>query len=308
VAKPESFRSAATQVRGGASAGEIRAAFVSRQPVSPPSWPQRPADVVELANGLDVGAQQQGWSRTMEDVSVERDDRSVQGDVVSTDRSSTAVCYDAARGVSYPKPRLRGVLHQVSFAVSLVAGPLLVAAAHGTPAKIAAGVYATSVTALFAVSALYHRIAWQPAARRRMQRLDHAMIFILIAGTYTPVLLLRMPKPHDMVGLCAVWGLALTGLVGHMCWLNAPERLIGGIYLGLGWLGVPALPLLLHRIVPAGLALVIAGGALYTLGALGYHRRWPNPVPDVLGFHEVFHTFVCAAVACHYLAIAIFVL
>ncbi len=227
---------------------------------------------------------------------------------MTTDRSLTQVCYDAARGVSYPRPRLRGMLHLVSFAVSLVAGPLLVADAHGTTAKIAAGIYAASVTGLFAASALYHRITWQPAAHRRMQRLDHAMIFILIAGTYTPVLLLRMPMPYDVVGLCAVWGLALTGLVAHMCWLNAPERLIGGIYLGLGWLAVPALPVLAHRIAPAGLALIIAGGALYTLGALGYHRRWPNPAPAVFGFHEVFHTFVCAAVACHYLAIAIFVL
>jgi hemolysin III len=227
---------------------------------------------------------------------------------VSTDSSLTEVCYDAARGVSYPRPRLRGALHQVSFAVSLVTGVLLVTAAHGTTAKIAAGVYAASVTGLFAASALYHRITWQPAARRRIQRLDHAMIFMLIAGTYTPVLLLRMPEPYDVIGLCTVWALALTGLVVHMRWLNAPERLIGGIYLGLGWLALPALPLLLHRIAPAGLILIATGGALYTLGALGYHRRWPNPAPAVFGFHEVFHTFVCTAVACHYLAIAIFVL
>jgi hemolysin III len=115
---------------------------------------------------------------------------------------------------------------------------------------------------MFAASALYHRIRWQQTARRRMQRLDHAMIFILIAGTYTPVLLLRMPTPYDVVGLCAVWGLALAGLVGHMCWLTAPERLIGGIYLGLGRLAVPALPVLLHHIAPAGLVLLVAGGVL----------------------------------------------
>ena len=227
---------------------------------------------------------------------------------MTTNRLPTEGCYDAGRGVSYPRPRLRGVIHEVSFVVSLVAGPLLLSNARGATATIAAGVYAASVTGLFAASALYHRITWHGAARRRMQRLDHAMIFMLIAGTYTPVLALRVPKPYDVVGLCAVWGLALTGLVVHMCWLHAPERLIGGIYLGLGWLGVPALPLLIHRIAPAGLALIVAGGVLYTLGALGFHRRWPNPAPDVFGFHEVFHTFVCAAVACHYLAIAIFVL
>jgi len=196
---------------------------------------------------------------------------------VSTESSSTAVCYDATNGVDYPRPRLRGVLHQVSFALSLVAAPLLLTVAHTTTAKVAAGVYAASVTGMFAASALYHRVGWRDAARRRMQRLDHAMIFILIAGTYTPVLLLRMPTPYDVIGLGAVWGLALAGLVGHMVWLNAPERLIGGIYLGLGWLAVPALPLLLAHIAPAGLVLIVAGGMLYTLGALGYHRRWPIP-------------------------------
>jgi hemolysin III len=196
----------------------------------------------------------------------------------------------------------------VSFMVSLAAGALLLTTARGTTATIAAGVYSASVTGLFAASALYHRINWRPAARRRMQRLDHAMIFILIAGTYTPVLLLRMPQPYDVTGLCAIWALALTGLVVHMCWLHAPERLIGGIYLGLGWLAVPAIPILIRHIAPAGLALIAAGGVLYTLGALSYHRRWPDPAPDVFGFHEVFHTFVAAAVTCHYLAIAIFVL
>jgi hemolysin III len=189
---------------------------------------------------------------------------------VSTERSSTAVCYDATHGVDYPRPRLRGVLHQVSFAVSLVAAPLLLlTVAHTTTAKVAAGVYAASVTGMFAASALYHRIGWRDAARRRMQRLDHAMIFILIAGTYTPVLLLRMPQPYGEIGLFAVWGLAVAGLVLHMYWLDAPERLIGGIYLGLGWLAVPALPLLLHRIAPAGLVLIVGGGLLYTLGAIG---------------------------------------
>jgi hemolysin III len=248
-----------------------------------------------------------GRRTTTQDVTAEGLDRSTRGYAVTTHTSPTEDCYDADRAVSYPRPRLRGVLHQVSFVVSVVAGPLLVSTAQGTTAKIAACVYAASVTGLFAASALYHRITWNPAARRRMQRLDHAMIFMLIAGTYTPVLLLRMHKPYDVVGLCVVWGLALTGLVGHMRWLNGPERLVGGIYLGLGWLGVPALPLL-RGMPTAGLALIVAGGVLYTLGALGYHRRWPNPAPDVFGFHEVFHTFVCAAVACHYLAIAFFVL
>ena len=224
------------------------------------------------------------------------------------DRSPATVCYDAAHRLEYPRPRLRGVLHQVSFPVSLLAIPPLLAGAHGTAAKIASGVYAASVAGMFGASALYHRIGWRGAARRRMRRLDHAMIFILIAGTCTPVLLLRVPEPFDLIGLAAVWGLTLTGLVAHMVWIDAPERLVGGVYLGLGWLTVPAFALVLHRIAPAGVVLLLAGGLLYTLGALGFHRRWPNPAPYAFGFHEVFHTFVCAAVACHYLAIALFVL
>jgi predicted membrane channel-forming protein YqfA (hemolysin III family) len=162
---------------------------------------------------VEAGPHQQR-SGTTKDARIERDDPSTRGDAGATEGSQTPVCYDAARGIGYPRPQLRGVLHQVSFAVSLAAGPLLLTAAHGTTSKIAAGVYAASVTGMFAASALYHRIRWQDTARRRMQRLDHAMIFILIAGTYTPVFLLRMPTPYDVVGLCAVWGLALAARSG----------------------------------------------------------------------------------------------
>jgi hemolysin III len=215
--------------------------------------------------------------------------------------------YDASRGVAYPRPRMRGLLHHASFDITLVLGTLLVVSARGSLATAAVATYAGSVCGMFGVSALYHRVAWRPCVRRWLQRLDHAVIFLLIAGTYTPVLLLKTPRPFGAALLGVVWGLALTGVVVRMVWLDAPERLVGAVYLGLGWLGVIALPVLWPRVGFVGVCLIVAGGVLYTLGALVYHRRWPDPTPAVFGFHEVFHAFVCAAVACHYVAIAFFV-
>lgn len=215
--------------------------------------------------------------------------------------------YDARRGVAYPRPRLRGVAHQVSFDVSLVAGTWLILSADAALAQTVAAVYAASVSALFGASALYHRVAWRPGAHRWMQRLDGAMIFVLIAGTYTPILALAAPRPLGWFLLGAVWALALIGAGSRLLWLDAPERLVGSAYVGLGWLAIPVLPLVWSRLGPGGLGLIVAGGLLYTVGALGYHRRWPDPRPAVFGFHEVFHTSVCAAAACHYVAIAVFV-
>jgi len=215
---------------------------------------------------------------------------------------------DAERGFAYSRPVLRGVLHQIALGLSLVAAPLLVRAAEGLMAKIAAAVYAVSVAALFTASALYHRVSWSEAVERRMQRLDHAAIFVSIAGAYTPLLLLRLPRPYTLVGMYVIWGMALIGLVWHMLWLDAPERLVGAVYLGLGWSGLPVLLLLVGRMAPAGLGLIALGGALCTVGAVSFHHRWPDPVPDKFGFHEVFHALVCLGVACQYSAVAFFVL
>jgi hemolysin III len=207
------------------------------------------------------------------------------------------------------KPRLRGVLHQYAFFVSLASGTLLVLlAATTTRASVAVAVYAASVSALFGVSALYHRVTWTTLARRRMRRLDHSMIFLLIAGTYTPVGLLVLQGTLATVVLAVVWSGAIAGIVLELAWMRAPRWLGGTVYLALGWVAVVAMPQLFARLgVPGGL-LIVSGGLLYTAGAAVYALRRPDPVPTVFGYHEVFHLLVIAGVATHFLAISLFAL
>ena len=212
--------------------------------------------------------------------------------------------YDARRGVYYAKPVLRGWSHLLCFAASLVSGPLLLASAQGAVQATAIAVYSASVTALFGASALYHRGTWSEVASGRLQRLDHAMIFFLIAGTATPAFLLDTPGAFRLAGLIAMWTLTVTAAVIHLVWMNAPELLVGGTFVGLGWAAGLSLPWVwIHAGVAPGV-LMLAGGLLYTAGALSYHRRWPNPYPSVFGYHEVFHACVCAAAACQFAAIA----
>ncbi|MDF2744332.1 MAG: hemolysin [Actinomycetia bacterium] len=206
------------------------------------------------------------------------------------------------------KPRLRGVFHQYAFFVSLVGGILLVLLATTTRASVAAAIYAASVSALFGVSALYHRVTWTTPARRRMRRLDHSMIFLLIAGTYTPVGLLVLEGTLATVVLAVVWGGATAGIVLELAWTNAPRWLGGTVYLALGWVAVVAMPQLFGRLGVAGGLLIVAGGLLYTAGAAIYGLRRPDPVPAVFGYHEVFHLLVIAGVAAHFLAISVFAL
>jgi hemolysin III len=217
------------------------------------------------------------------------------------------VLYDARRDVYYTKPALRGWLHFLWFEASLVLGTLLLIRAHGAAQIIATAVYAASVSALFGISALYHRGNWTDVWRARMQRLDHAMIFFLIAGTATPAFLLAMRGDAGLVCLIVLWTLTLSAAAIHMTWMNGPERLIGGMFLALGWLGALALPEVWIHAGAAPGALMLAGGLLYTTGAISYHRRWPDPVPSVFGYHEVFHAFVCAAATCQYIAIALLI-
>jgi hemolysin III len=206
------------------------------------------------------------------------------------------------------KPRLRGVFHQYAFFVSLVGGILLVLLATTSRASVAAAIYAASVSALFGVSALYHRVTWTTRARRRMRRLDHAMIFLLIAGTYTPVGLLVLQGTLATVVLAVVWGGAVAGIVLELAWTSAPRWLGGAVYLALGWVAVVAMPQLFARLGVAGGLLIVAGGLLYTVGAAIYGLRRPDPVPAVFGYHEVFHLLVIAGVAAHFLAISLFAL
>ena len=213
-----------------------------------------------------------------------------------------------APAVPAVKPLLRGWLHLISFEASLVLGTLALVSTHGAVRITAIAVFAASVSAMFGTSALYHRGNWAAAWHSRLQRLDHAMIFLLIAGTATAVFLTATHGAVRVAGLVAIWALALTACGIHMAWMNAPELLVGGTFVGLGWVAGLALPeVWLHSGAMAG-ALMLAGGLLYTAGALSYHRRWLNAFPAVFGYHEVFHVYVSAAAACQYTAIALFII
>jgi hemolysin III len=204
------------------------------------------------------------------------------------------------------KPRLRGVFHQYAFFISLGSGALLVLLAATTRASVAVAVYAVSVSALFGVSALYHRVTWTGPARRRMRRLDHAMIFLLNAVTYTPVGLLVLKGTLASVVLAVVWGGALAGIALELAWAGAPRWLGGVVYLALGWVAVVAMPQLFTRLGVGGGLLIVAGGLVYSAGAAVYALRRPDPVPAVFGYHEVFHLLVIVGVAAHFLAISLF--
>jgi hemolysin III len=217
------------------------------------------------------------------------------------------VFYDARRGVYYTKPVLRGWLHLLWFEVSLVFGTMVVARAHGGGRIAASAVYVASVSALFGISALYHRGTWGAAWRARLQRLDHAMIFFLIAGTATPAFVLAARGVLGLVCLIVIWALTLTAAAVRMVWMSAPEVVAGAIFIGLGWLAGLALPEVWAHAGVAPAMLLLAGGVLYTAGALLYHRRWPDPRPSVFGYHEVFHAFVCAAATCQFIAITVFI-
>ena len=215
--------------------------------------------------------------------------------------------YDAQRDVHYVKPRLRGWLHLVWFEVSLVVGTLLLTHTHGPSRLTAVAIYTGTVSTLFGTSALYHLGNWSPTWRGRLQRLDHLTIFFLIAGTATPAFLIAAPGAYGLSCLAVMWALTLTATTIHLAWMHAPEPLVGATFLALGWMACLALPpIWIHAgIAPA--VLMVAGGLLYTAGALSYHRRRPDPVPAVFGYHEVFHAYICAAATLHYIAIALFI-
>jgi hemolysin III len=207
------------------------------------------------------------------------------------------------------KPRLRGVLHQWACAVSVPLGLVMVTGAGTARARIALSVYALSLMGLFGVSALYHRINWRSVtARDWMRRLDHSMIFVLIAGSYTPFAMLVLHGPLATAILVAVWAGALFGVAFSLVWSSAPTWLHAGLYVLLGWVAVAALPQLGGAIGMGGLMLLCLGGVLYTLGAVIYAIKRPDPLPSVFGYHEVFHTLVIAAAALQCAVIAFWIL
>ena len=205
------------------------------------------------------------------------------------------------------KPLLRGVLHQAAFFVSLVVGTLLIAGADGTRGHVAASVFAGSVAACFGASALYHRVTWTPRLRLWMRRVDHAGVYFLIAGTYTPVCLLVLTGAWRLVVLVIVWAGAGIAVLLKFAWPAAPKWVAAATGIALGWMGVAVLPQLVARLHPAAVALLGAGGLAYTAGAIVYARRRPDPAPAVFGYHELFHALTLVAAACQYVAIAFFV-
>ena len=206
------------------------------------------------------------------------------------------------------KPRLRGVSHQWAFFVSLATGGALLSAAHGGRAQLAAGVYAGALSALLGVSALYHRVSWRPLARRVLRRLDHAMIFVLIAATNTPFALLALHGALARAVLITVWAGALAGFAVELAWRNHPKWASSIIGMVLGWVGVITLTQLPREIGWFAVAALIAAGGVFTAGAVIYARERPNPWPGVFGYHELFHALVLLAVALQYGVIAFAVL
>jgi hemolysin III len=217
----------------------------------------------------------------------------------------STLLYDSRRDVHYTKPLLRGWLHLVWFEASLIAGPLLLVAARGVTHMVGVAIYAGCLSGLFGVSALYHRGNWGPAASRMLQRADHVMIFLLIAGTASPVFLLAVPGTYGLVCLIVLWSLTAVAIGAHLAHMRAPEWLVGGVFIGLGAANALALPALWTNAGVAPAILVLAGGLLYIAGAVAFHRRRPDPYPSVFGYHEVFHALVCAAASCHFVAIAL---
>ncbi len=202
------------------------------------------------------------------------------------------------------KPRLRGWLHAGAFPAVLVAGIVLVALGPTLPARLAAAVYAVTSALLFGVSALYHRGRWSERAKAVLRRFDHANIYLIIAGTYTPFALLALHGTARTVVLSVVWSGAAAGVAFRIVWVRAPRWLYTALYVGLGWVAAAFMPDLLRGAGPAALALVCAGGVLYSAGGLVYGLRRPDPSPHWFGFHEVFHACTVAAYIAQYIAVS----
>jgi hemolysin III len=206
------------------------------------------------------------------------------------------------------KPRLRGRLHQIAFFVAVPAGVALVAAAPTARTRVATLVYALSLAGLYGTSAAYHRLPWSPRARQWMKRLDHSMIFLLIAGTYTPFALLVLEPPWSWVILGLVWIGAVTGIVLKMARIDGFVAIGATLYVSLGWLAVVTMPQILKGLEGWATVLLLVGGILYTTGAIVLARKRPDPAPATFGYHEIFHSFVVGGSACHYAVVLLVVL
>lgn len=205
------------------------------------------------------------------------------------------------------KPLWRGWIHAGVFPIVIASGIVLIVLADGFAAKMSSAVFVLTSLLLFGNSALYHRFNWKPRTRVILKRIDHANIFLLIAGTYTPIAILALPPDKGWLLLLIVWSGALLGIGFRVFWIHAPRWLYVPLYLALGWGAVMYLPDLLNTNL-AMMVLVIVGGLAYSVGAIIYALKKPNPVPGVFGFHEIFHTLTVAAFLCHWAAILLIAL
>ncbi len=222
---------------------------------------------------------------------------------------ATAAKEATAEAIALVKPKLRGVSHEWAFFLSLGFGATLIILAETPRATLGVAIYAVSLSALFGTSALYHRVNWtRPRSRQWMRRLDHSMIFFLIAGTYTPFALLVLNGTLAMAILAVVWIGAVAGAIVEMIWIDHPKWASSLIYVSLGSVAVAAFPELWTSMGVAGTLLVAFGGLLYTAGAVVYATQRPDPNPAVFGYHEVFHLLVIAAAIAQYAAVAFFAL
>lgn len=199
------------------------------------------------------------------------------------------------------KPLWRGWIHAATFPLSIAAGVALIVLADGALAKWASAVFMLTSMLLFGVSALYHRIDWSPRVKQVFRRIDHANIFLLIAGTYTPIALLALPLDKGILLLALVWGGALLGIGFRVFWIGAPRWLYVPLYLLLGWAAVMFIVDIFNASA-AAMILVIVGGLLYSVGSIVYGTKRPNPIPGVFGFHEIFHSLTVLAFLCHWTA------
>ncbi len=206
------------------------------------------------------------------------------------------------------KPRFRGFIHAGAFITTLVVGPILIAHAHSATDRIALLIYVVSLLALFGVSATFHLGHWSPAVDRRLRRADHSTIFLAIAGTYTAVATLTLTNGIRLLALCLVWGGAIAGVLVRQFLMDAPKWAIALPYVIVGWSALVLTPQLVRGASLLGFVLVLAGGISYTVGALIYARRKPDPIPDVFGFHEVFHACTVVGAGLQFIAIAFVIL
>lgn len=227
-------------------------------------------------------------------------------DLVSTARNkATEVAEQITDIVEEIKPRLRGVSHQIMAPISFIAGVFLIIAAEQTSGRIAASIFVVCAVLQFAASATLHRRKWKGTGINIARRLDHAAIYLLIAGTYTPIAVSYLPSSSAATMLAVVWTGAMMGVIMRVFWTSAPRILAVSTYVGLGWVSVLWADQFGQNINPAGLWLIVSGGVLYTIGAMAYAFKRPNPSPVWFGFHEVFHAFTVLAFASHFAAVAI---